>query len=99
MQTAKPSLFARDDTFFGVCEGLAEDVRFNPLWLRLVFTLAVFVNPVAAVSVYLALGVVIFATRWFLPASASVATSNPEAATALVHSGNDEAPVPTALAA
>ena len=99
MQNAKPSLFARDDTFLGVCEGLAEDFGFNPLWLRLMFTFAIFVNPVGAVSGYLALGLVVFATRWFVPATPSVVASHPEAAGAAPAVGNDEAPIPTALAA
>ncbi len=97
MTDAKPSLFARDDTFLGVCEGLSEDFGVNPLWLRMVFTLAVFVNPVAAVSVYLALGVVVMGVRWFVPA-APAAVVTPEADTAPV-AGNDEEPAPTALAA
>ena len=96
MQNAKPSLFARDDTFFGICEGLAEDLGFNALWLRLAFTFALFFNPVAAVSVYLALGVVVFAVRWFVP---SAHTGTTLRTTDVTIAGNDEAYAPTALAA
>lgn len=99
MQDA-PSLFARDDTFFGVCQGLSEDFGFNPLWPRMVFTLAVFWNPVAAVSAYLALGVVVLVSRRVHPSSARVAEPSPEAADAPApQAGNDQAPAPTALAA
>ena len=99
MQDARPSLFARDDTFFGVCQGIGEDFGVNPLWPRLVFTLAVFWAPIAAVSVYLALGVVVFAARRFVP-DAPVAAPRPEAVDAPAPvAGNDQAPVPTALAA
>jgi phage shock protein PspC (stress-responsive transcriptional regulator) len=96
MQNAKPSLFARDDTFFGICEGLAEDLGFNALWLRLAFTFALFLNPIAAVSVYLALGVVVLAVRWFVP-SAHAGTNL--RTTDVPIAGNDEAYAPTALAA
>lgn len=96
MQDSRPSLFARDDTFFGVCQGIAEDFGFNPLWLRLLFTLAVFVQPVAAGSVYLALGAVVMTARWFVPPFSTI--DNRKAADALV-AGNDQASEPTALAA
>jgi phage shock protein PspC (stress-responsive transcriptional regulator) len=97
MQNAKPSLFARDDTFFGICEGLAEDLGFNALWLRLAFTFALFVNPVAAASAYLALGVVVFTTRWFVPTATNVEQGRREVERP--HAGNDDAPAPNALAA
>ena len=96
MQDSRLSLFARDDTFFGVCQGIAEDFGFNPLWLRLLLTFAVFVQPVAAVSIYLALGVVVIAARWFVPPASTI--DNPKAADAPV-AGNDQAPEATALAA
>ena len=67
MQTAQPSLFAREDTFFGVCQGLGEDLGFNPLYLRLAFTLALFLNPVAALGGYAAAGVVVLAARLLFP--------------------------------
>ena len=97
MSHAKPSLFARDDTFLGVCEGLAEDFGFNPLWLRMVFTVGVFVSPVAALSAYLALGIVVMAVHWFVPSSPAVLAL--EATDASLIAGNDEAAALTALAA
>lgn len=96
MQDDHPSLFARDDTFFGVCQGIGGDFGFNPLWLRLVFTVAVFVSPVAAVSAYLALGAVILIVRWFVPSARAVAVPKAIGAPA---ARNDQAPELTALAA
>ena len=31
------NLFTRDDTFFGICEGVGEDFGFNANWRRLAF--------------------------------------------------------------
>ena len=61
------SVLARDDTFFGVCEALGEDFRFNPLFLRLGFAGLLFFNPLAAVGAYAAAGVVVGLSRWFVP--------------------------------
>ena len=57
------SLIARDDTFFGVCEGLGEDLGFNANWLRIGFALALFWNPLAAGGAYAAAGLLVAATR------------------------------------
>jgi len=62
-----PSVFARDDTFFGVCEALGEDLRIPSTLLRIGFALALFVNPIAAVATYFGLGLLVMALRWFVP--------------------------------
>ena len=67
MQNAQPSLFTRDDTFFGVCQGLGEDLGISPTWFRLAFPVLLFFYPVAALATYAAAGVVVFLTRWFFP--------------------------------
>jgi phage shock protein PspC (stress-responsive transcriptional regulator) len=67
MQTVQPSLFARDDTFFGVCQALGEDFGFNPLWLRLALPLLLFLNPVATLAGYAAAGAAVFLSRWLFP--------------------------------
>jgi phage shock protein PspC (stress-responsive transcriptional regulator) len=67
MQTSQPSVFARDHTLFGVCEALGEDFRFNPTLLRVPFAVLLLVNPTAVVCTYLALGVLVFLTRWIAP--------------------------------
>jgi phage shock protein PspC (stress-responsive transcriptional regulator) len=67
MQNYQPSVLMREDTMLGVCEGLGEDLRINPLFLRLAFTGFLFWNPVAAVAVYLGLGVIVAASRLLVP--------------------------------
>ena len=63
----RPSLLTRDDTFFGVCEGLGEDFGFHPNFLRLAFAGMLFWNPTAALAAYAAAGVVVALTRWLVP--------------------------------
>jgi phage shock protein C len=65
MQTAanQPSLFARDHTFLGVCEGLGEDFGFNPIYLRVAFAVPLIWNPLATLAAYAALGLVVLASR------------------------------------
>lgn len=67
MQTVQPSLIARDDTFFGVCEALGEDLRIHPNFLRIGLALGLFVAPVAMVVGYVAAGILVLATRWLVP--------------------------------
>lgn len=72
------NLFTRNDTIFGVCEGLGQDLGIKPLYLRLAFILPLFWFPVQLVMVYAGLGVLLFITRMLVPArktetSASVA--------------------------
>lgn len=67
MPTAQPSLFARDDTFFGVCQAIGDDLGFNPNWLRLALPLLLFFNPSLTLAGYAAAGVIVFVSRWFFP--------------------------------
>lgn len=67
MPTAQPSLLARDDTFFGVCQAIGDDFGFNPIWLRLALPLMLFFNPVATLAGYATAGVVVFVSRWVYP--------------------------------
>ena len=85
MQDRQPNLFTRDDTMFGVCEGLGEDLGLNPLWLRLALTGFLFLNPVAAIATYLAAGAIVLSSRWLFPKArvaraAPVGTAVPAAA-------------------
>jgi phage shock protein C len=63
MQNVQPSLFARDDTFFGICQGLGEDLGFNPDYLRITLPVLLFFNPIAAIGGYAAAGAIVFASR------------------------------------
>jgi phage shock protein PspC (stress-responsive transcriptional regulator) len=89
MQTA--NLLTRDDTFFGVCEALGKDLGFSPNILRVVFGVAVMWNPALVIGIYAALGVVVFATRYFFPAAPTAgSTEVPQSAPARkVEADND----------
>jgi phage shock protein PspC (stress-responsive transcriptional regulator) len=63
----RPSLFTRDDTFLGVCEGLGEDFGFHPNLLRVTLAFLCFFYPAAVIASYLGLGLLVAATRWVAP--------------------------------
>jgi phage shock protein PspC (stress-responsive transcriptional regulator) len=89
MQSSKGNLFTRDDTFFGVCEGLGEDLRIPANLFRVAFALGFFFAPVPVVIAYLALGALVLASRLVFP--------NPRSAPAAVAARAAEpAPVPVA---
>lgn len=67
MQPTQPNLLLRNDTILGVCEAIGQDFGFHPNWLRLLFGSLFYFNPVAVIGTYLALGVVVAATRWIAP--------------------------------
>lgn len=90
MTSAKPSLFARDDTFFGVCEAIGQDFGFNPLILRVVFGVALLINPVVVIATYLALGVGVLASRLAFPARTRGAAKAIAAAPAPAAGENDD---------
>lgn len=64
---ATTNLVLRNDTILGVCEAIGQDFGFNPNWLRIAFCAPVYWNPAVVVGVYLALGVVVAATRLAFP--------------------------------
>lgn len=72
----------RSHTIFGVCEAIAEDFGFNPIFLRVPFAASVLISPMMAIGAYLALGVVVLASRLLFPRpkTAAVAVLNSEAA-------------------
>jgi phage shock protein C len=61
------SVFAREDTLFGVCFALGEDFGFNPLYLRLLFGSLLLVIPVEAIGAYGACGVLVALVRRLVP--------------------------------
>ena len=65
--TAPTPLFNRNDTFLGVCEGLGQDLRINPLWFRLAFGVALLFSPAVVIATYLTLGVLVHASRRLFP--------------------------------
>lgn len=62
-----PSLLTRDDTFFGVCEGLGEDLGIPSNLLRVSLAGMLFWNPLFAVATYAGLGLIVAATRLVSP--------------------------------
>lgn len=77
----EPNLFMRSDTILGICEGLGEDLGFNPLPLRVALAAGLLWNPVAIIGIYLGLGVVVFASRLLFPQSRKSAHSDASVAT------------------
>jgi phage shock protein C len=61
----------RQHTIFGVCEGIAEDFGFNPIFLRVPLAAVVLWSPIWAIGAYLALGVLVLASRMLFPRSSS----------------------------
>jgi phage shock protein C len=61
------NLFTRDDTFFGICEALGQDLGFNANLLRVALGVAVLWNPVVVLSVYAGLGVLVAVSRFAFP--------------------------------
>ncbi len=94
----QPSLFTRDDTFFGVCEGLGQDLGINSQLLRLVFAGLLFWNPVAAIGGYLAMGLLIAGLRFAFPDRIPAAVAD-EAGSQEVPADVEAEPAPVRLAA
>lgn len=67
MQAAQQSVFARDDTFFGICQALGEDFGFSPNWLRLAIGAGLLFAPLATIGAYLAAGLVVGFSRLIAP--------------------------------
>jgi phage shock protein C len=67
MQSDNSNVFTRDDTFFGVCQAIGDDLGFSPNWLRAAFGVMLIYAPVATIGAYLALGVAVLALRLLVP--------------------------------
>lgn len=85
MQTAQANLFTRPDTFFGVCEGLGEDLRIHPNLLRVALAGLLFWNPPAALAIYAGASVIVAGSRLLFPTPAAAAA--PEAVAAVPAAG------------
>ncbi len=78
--TATPTranLMLRNDTILGVCEAIGQDFGINPNWLRVAFCVPIYWNPMLVVGAYLALGLVVAATRLAFPDRVVEIHSNP----------------------
>jgi phage shock protein PspC (stress-responsive transcriptional regulator) len=58
------NIMLRNDTILGVCEAIGQETGINPNWLRVAFCVPIFWNPLAVIGAYLALGVIVAATRF-----------------------------------
>lgn len=67
MTAVNTNLLTRDDTFFGVCEAIGQDLGFHPNLLRLAFAVPLMFAPLWAIGVYAALAVVVLASRLLVP--------------------------------
>ena len=63
----RENLFLRDDTFFGVCEGLGEITRIPSNLFRLALAPLLIWNPMATFVGYCAVGLVIASIRFVFP--------------------------------
>lgn len=77
MTASQPNLFFREDTVFGVCEGIGEDFGFNAQYLRVALAGLIFFNPLVAIGAYAALGVAVFSSRMLFPKPAAAAVAAP----------------------
>ncbi|HET9428331.1 MAG TPA: PspC domain-containing protein [Allosphingosinicella sp.] len=97
MPFSDTNVFARDDTFFGVCQAIGEDLGFNSNYLRIAFALPLLYAPLATIAAYLALAVVVLLTRLIVPnprrAAVADTMADDEAASA---DANEMEPMPIA---
>lgn len=77
MQSEQGNLFTRDDTFFGVCEGLGQDFGIHPNFFRVALAGALFWNPPVAAAAYAAGGLVVFVSRLLVPEPKAVTFVEP----------------------
>lgn len=61
------TLFNREDTLLGVCEGIGEDFGFNAQYLRVALAAMIFWNPLAALGTYATLAVAVLLSRTLFP--------------------------------
>lgn len=102
MQNDQPSLFARDDTFLGVCQGLGEDLGIHPNLLRLGITVPLFLFPAQTVAAYAGAGLLVLVTRLLYPVPKAGKAVDAAATAAAAEQGTDAmapAPEPVPLAA
>ena len=91
--TAQP----KPDNLFGVCAALGDDFGFNPLYLRVALSAGVLWNPLAMLGIYVALGVVVLATRLLIPdAKPAPAPVQPATRPAVEAANGDERALPLA---
>ena len=86
-QVNQVSLPLRSHTILGVCEGIGEDFGFNPIFLRVPFAATVLWSPMLAIIAYLALGLVVLASRLVFP---KAKTAGVDATQAMLADNNEQ---------
>lgn len=71
--TTQPNLFLRNDTIFGACQGLADDLGIDPLWIRVPLASLILFSPAVAFGLYAALCLAVLASRLLFPPRKAVA--------------------------
>lgn len=99
MTANQPNLFSREDTIFGVCEGIGQDFGFNAQYLRVALAGLVFWNPPAAVGIYATLGVAVLLSRKLFPTPAAAAAAGAAQVQETLKGENDAQPAEVAIAA
>jgi len=99
MPTAQPSLIARDDTLFGVCQALGDDFGFSPNWLRVGLAALLYLNPIAALGGYAAAGALVLLSRLLVPDPRPAAAAAGDAAPEPSEANDAAEPAPVPLAA
>jgi len=74
-QDSNVALPLRSHTVLGVCEAIGEDFGFNPTFLRVPLAASVLWSPTWAIVTYLALGVVVLASRLLFPKPKAATTA------------------------
>jgi phage shock protein C len=77
-QVNQVALPLRSHTILGVCEGIGEDFGFNPTFLRVPLAAMVVYSPTIAIGTYLALGLVVLASRLLFPKAKPVSVNAAE---------------------
>jgi phage shock protein PspC (stress-responsive transcriptional regulator) len=85
-QENEVALPLRSHTILGACEAIGEDFGFNPIFLRAPFAASVLYSPTLAIGAYLALGLIVLASRLLFPKAKStrIGKEVPEPALELV---------------
>jgi phage shock protein PspC (stress-responsive transcriptional regulator) len=99
MQTSQPSVFTSDRTLFGVCEALGEDLRFNPILLRVPLAICLMINPLGVIAAYFGLGLLVAFTRFVAPNPGPAAGADADPRRAAAELGEARAEPEMALAA
>jgi phage shock protein C len=99
MQRSQPSLLARHDTFFGVCEAIGQDFGFHSNYVRVALGLGLLLSPLATVAAYIGAGVLVAISRWVYPARVANVEAQPVVPAEARRGDNDHAAIVFAEAA